>query len=462
MSSVTEQLEKNNKTTICAIATAPGRGGVGIVRVSGPLALSIGESSTGITLINRHAHFCDLVDDNGKTIDQGIALYFKGPNSFTGEDVFEFQGHGGPVILDLILKRFLSLGAVLAKPGEFSERAFLNDKLDLTQAEAIADLIEANSVQAAQNAVQSLKGEFANHIDTLVEALTQLRLYVESAIDFPEEEIDFLNDGVVLDKLVTLIKNTEKVFHIAQQGAALREGMKVVLAGKPNAGKSTLLNALTEKDVAIVTDIEGTTRDTLTEHIHIDGMPLHITDTAGIRDTKNEVERIGIERAWKAIEESDRILLLVDAADFNTESIKKEWAAFFNRKALTSKLTIVVNKIDLCGAPPKLDPNLALELIPLSAKSGIGLDVLKQHLLTTMGLNNSIESAFSARRRHLDALQRALDLMMQAKDQLELSAAGELMAEDLRLAQDQLGEITGKLHPDDLLGKIFSSFCIGK
>ncbi|MBX2849690.1 MAG: tRNA modification GTPase, partial [Acidiferrobacterales bacterium] len=249
---------------------------MGIVRVSGPLSRDIARQATGIELKERHAHFCSAITKNKQEIDQGIALFFKGPNSFTGEDVFEFQGHGGPVVLDLIVKRFIELGATLAKPGEFSERAFLNDKIDLTQAEAIADLINASSVQAAQNALHSLKGEFAQHIDKLVEELTHLRLYVESAIDFPEEEIDFLNDGVVTEKLKTIIEQTLRVFKQSEQGSLLREGMKVVLAGKPNAGKSTLLNALAERDVAIVTDIEGTTRDALTEHIHINGMPLHI------------------------------------------------------------------------------------------------------------------------------------------------------------------------------------------
>lgn len=454
--------ELYSSTTICAIATAPGRGGVGIVRVSGPKAKLISEQATGFKLKDRYAHFCEVLNAENHTLDQGIAILFRGPHSFTGEDVFEFQGHGGPVILDLIIKRFLELGAVMAKPGEFSERAFLNDKIDLTQAEAIADLIEASSTQAAQNALHSLKGEFAQHIDHLVEQLTQLRLYVESAIDFPEEEIDFLSDGIVAKKLADVIDKTESIFSLAQQGAVLREGMKVVLAGKPNAGKSTLLNALAEREVAIVTDIAGTTRDTLTEHIHIDGMPLHITDTAGIRETSNEVERIGIERAWQAINDSNQILLLVDAAEFNSTHIQGEWPDFFERPELHSKLTIVINKVDLSSDELVTSEFDSDRLLRISAKSGFGLDQLKSHLLNTMGLTNLNESTFSARRRHLDALNKALDFMLQARSQLELSAAGELVAEDLRVAQDLLGEITGKLHPDDLLGKIFSSFCIGK
>lgn len=460
------ELLPTSSTTICAIATAPGRGGVGIVRVSGPLAYHIGSQCTALPeLKDRHAHFCELTNKSNDAIDQGIALFFKGPNSFTGEDVFEFQGHGGPVILDLVVQRFLECGAELAKPGEFSERAFLNDKMDLTQAEAIADLIEASSIQAAQNAIHSLKGEFAQRIDQLVDRLTQLRLYVESAIDFPEEEIDFLADGVVADKLDIVLRQTLDVFKLAKQGSVMREGMKVVLAGKPNAGKSTLLNALAERDVAIVTDIAGTTRDVLTEHIHIDGMPLHVTDTAGIRETENEVERIGIERAWKAIEESDRILLLIDASLLTAsnpyDEIKTAWPDFFSNEALVQKLTVVLNKADV---QEKLNPEQLTEanFFLISALSGNGLSALKQHLLSVMGITGSTEGQFSARRRHLDALERALSFIEQAKLQLELNVAGELVAEDLRLAQDQLGEITGRLHPDELLGQIFSSFCIGK
>ena len=462
--------------TICAIATAPGRGGVGIVRVSGPLSRNIARQATGIELKERHAHLCSVITKNKQELDQGIALFFKGPHSFTGEDVFEFQGHGGPVVLDLIVKRFIELGATLAKPGEFSERAFLNDKIDLTQAEAIADLINASSVQAAQNALHSLKGEFAQHIDKLVEELTHLRLYVESAIDFPEEEIDFLVDGVVTEKLKAIVEQTLRVFKLAEQGSLMREGMKVVLAGKPNAGKSTLLNALAERDVAIVTDIEGTTRDALTEHIHINGMPLHITDTAGIRETENEVERIGIERAWRAIHDSDQILLLADARELESErallQLQKEWPDFFLEPELKSKLTIVINKIDLANKKSN-DSKLNfgntdkentddLNLLFISAKSRQGLPELKDYLLKTMGLSHSTEGAFSARRRHLDALNSALDHLREAQNQLELHVAGELVAEDLRLAQNALGEITGKIHPDELLGKIFSSFCIGK
>jgi len=460
---------QHTSDTICAIATAPGRGGVGIVRVSGPKALNIATQCLHITPKPRYAHLSDFYDQHNTVIDQGIALFFPNPHSFTGEDVFEFQGHGGPVILDTIVEQCLLLGARLARPGEFSERAFLNDKLDLVQAEAIADLIDASSKQAARQALNSLRGAFSNEVDTLLEQLTHLRLYVESAIDFPEEEIDFLSDGIVETKLNTLATQVITVLHSAKQGVVMREGMKVVLAGRPNAGKSTLLNALVERDVAIVTDIAGTTRDTLSEHIHIDGMPLHIIDTAGIHETNNKVEKLGIERAWNAINDSDRILLLLDASD-TLQRPYDDWKQFFDQPELKSKLTLIYNKADL--AEYSVAPaNDSTQPVPgqeepvsllLSAKSGAGIDTLKTHLLSVMGISQTTEGQFSARRRHIDALQQTLAHLEQGKHQLEGYAAGELLAEDLRLAQQSLGEITGKLSPDELLGKIFSSFCIGK
>lgn len=447
--------------TICAVATAPGRGGVGIVRVSGPLAKHISGQITQNNLFTRKATYCEFHGENHQILDQGIAIFFEGPHSFTGEDIVEFQGHGGPVVLDTIVERCLKLGARLARPGEFSERAFLNDKMDLTQAEAIADLINASSKQAATQALNSLRGAFAQEIEKLFNQLTQLRLYVESAIDFPEEEIDFLADGAVQNKLQALLGGTHNVLLQAKQGSIIRDGMKVVLAGQPNAGKSTLLNALAQKDIAIVTDVAGTTRDTLTEHIHIDGMPLHITDTAGLRDTDDHVEKIGIDRAWQAIDNADRILLLIDASEFQHANQQQQWAAFFDDKRYRSKLTLVLTKVDLTPIET-LEPVNDIVTIPLSVPIGLGLQALKRHLLSTMGIENTLESNFSARRRHLDALKRCLTHLEQGKEQLEQASAGELLAEELRLAQDALGEITGKLSSDDLLGKIFSSFCIGK
>jgi tRNA modification GTPase len=448
--------------TIAAIATAPGKGGVGIVRISGPKVNQIAEAITTQPLTPRMAHYGGFIDEGGDAIDEGIALLFPGPNSFTGEDVLELQGHGGPVIMDLLLRRVMQLGARLARPGEFSERAFLNDKMDLAQAEAIADLIEASSEQAARNAVHSLQGSFSNKINDLVEALIQLRIYVEAAIDFPEEEIDFLGDGRVAGDLISIIDKLEAVQRQAQQGAIMREGMQVVIAGRPNAGKSSLLNALAGRETAIVTDIEGTTRDVLREHIHIDGMPLHIIDTAGLRESPDEVERIGIERAWAEIEKADRILLMVDSTTSDSLDPHEIWPDFIDRLPDPSRVTLVCNKIDLSGKTEGLLENNGQTVIGLSAKADVGIDTLKQHLKHCMGFTGSTEGGFTARRRHLDALERAHTLLLTGQDQLQGMGAGELLAEDLRQAQNALGEITGDFTPDELLGRIFSSFCIGK
>jgi len=447
--------------TIVAIATATGRGGVGIVRVSGPGAANIGRRICGGPLQPRHAHYRPFYQAGGELLDEGIALFFPGPHSFTGEDVLELQGHGGPVLLDLLVKETLALGARLARPGEFSERAFLNDKLDLAQAEAIADLIDASSEQAARSAVQSLNGAFSERIQTLVEALIALRIYVEASIDFPEEEIDFLSDGKVAQDLHSIIERLEQVFAQAHQGSLLREGMQVVIAGRPNAGKSSLLNALSGRDTAIVTHVEGTTRDVLREQIHIDGMPLHIIDTAGLRETPDEVEKIGVERAWKEIHQADQILLLVDSQSTEATDVRDIWPEFTKQLPDPNKLTLIRNKIDLTGETPGLrQENPAC--IALSATSGQGLDSLTEHLKAIMGYSNTGESQFSARRRHLDALERARQALEAGREQLQEHAAGELLAEDLRLAQNCLGEITGQITPDQLLGRIFSSFCIGK
>ena len=336
--------------TIVAQATAPGRGGVGIIRVSGPKAAEVALAVTGRTLKPRYAEYLPFKDESGVELDQGIALFFPNPNSFTGEDVLELQGHGGPVVMDMLIKRILTLAGVRpARPGEFSERAFLNDKMDLTQAEAIADLIDASSEEAAKSALKSLQGQFSKRIHTLVESLIHLRIYVEAAIDFPEEEIDFLADGKVSADLQAIIDNLNAVRQEANQGAIMREGMKVVIAGRPNAGKSSLLNALSGKESAIVTDIAGTTRDVLREHIHIDGMPLHIIDTAGLRDASDEVEKIGIERAWEEIAQADRVLFMVDGTTTDATDPQDIWPDFVDRLPDSMGMTVIRNKVDQTG-----------------------------------------------------------------------------------------------------------------
>ncbi|MGK9066420.1 tRNA uridine-5-carboxymethylaminomethyl(34) synthesis GTPase MnmE [Stutzerimonas chloritidismutans] len=449
------------RDTIAAVATAPGRGGIGVVRVSGPRARPIAITLSGREPVARHAHYGPFHADDGEVIDEGLLLFFLGPHSFTGEDVLELQGHGGPIVLDMLLNRCVELGARLARPGEFSERAFLNDKLDLAQAEAIADLIEASSAQAARNAVRSLQGEFSRRVHQLTEKLIQLRIYVEAAIDFPEEEIDFLADGHVLSLLEGVRQELAAVLREAGQGALLRDGMNVVIAGRPNAGKSSLLNALAGREAAIVTDIAGTTRDILREHIHIDGMPLHIIDTAGLRDTCDEVERIGVERAIRAIGEADRILLMVDATTH--ESAEALWPALLQTRPEPSRITVIRNKADLTGETPSLKTSEEGQVtLSLSARSGDGLELLREHLKACMGFDQTAESGFSARRRHLEALRHAADHLAHGQAQLTLAGAGELLAEDLRQAQQALAEITGAFSSDDLLGRIFSSFCIGK
>jgi len=450
--------------TIAAIATAQGRGGVGIVRVSGPLAARVAQAVVGKLPTPRYAHYGPMVDEQGEVLDEGLALYFPGPHSFTGEDVLELQGHGGPVVLDMLLQRCLQAGCRLARPGEFSERAFLNDKLDLAQAEAIADLIEASSAQAARNAVRSLQGAFSKRVDNLTEQLIGLRIYVEAAIDFPEEEIDFLADGHVLKLLDNVRSELSTVMREAGQGALLRDGMTVVIAGRPNAGKSSLLNVLAGREAAIVTDIAGTTRDVLREHIHIDGMPLHVVDTAGLRDTEDQVERIGVERALKAIGEADRVLLVVDATAPEANDAFALWPEFLQQLPDPAKVTLIRNKADLSGEAVTLrhseDGHVT---IALSAKAdGEGLQLLRDHLKACMGYEQTAESSFSARRRHLESLRQASACLEHGRDQLTLAGAGELLAEDLRMAQQALGEITGAFSSDDLLGRIFSSFCIGK
>ncbi|SDK23179.1 tRNA modification GTPase trmE [Ferrimonas sediminum] len=449
--------------TIVAQATATGRGGVGIVRISGPNTEALAQTLLGRIPRTRYAEYLPFKDHQGMELDQGIALLFKAPNSFTGEDVLELQGHGGPVVLDMLQRAIIATGlARSARPGEFSERAFLNDKLDLAQAEAIADLIEASSEQAARSALKSLQGEFSGKVTELVEQLTVLRIYVEAAIDFPDEEVDFLSDGKISADLQNVQDQLADVRASARQGALMREGMKVVIAGRPNAGKSSLLNALAGRESAIVTDIAGTTRDVLREHIHIDGMPLHIIDTAGLREASDEVERIGIERAWEEIHQADRVLLMVDGTETSETQPEQIWPEFIERLPSDMGLTIIRNKVDLTGEAQLTDDDHRYPLFKLSAKTGDGLEPLKQHLKACMGYQGSAEGGFMARGRHLEALARADEHLLMGREQLEVFQAGELLAEELRLAQQALTEITGEFSSDDLLGRIFSSFCIGK
>ncbi|WP_394204934.1 tRNA uridine-5-carboxymethylaminomethyl(34) synthesis GTPase MnmE [Shewanella waksmanii] len=449
--------------TIVAQATAPGRGGVGIIRISGDKASDVAMAVLGHLPKTRYADYCDFKHQNGDVIDQGIALFFKGPNSFTGEDVLELQGHGGQIVLDMLIKRVMEVDGIrIAKPGEFSEQAFMNDKLDLTQAEAIADLIDATSEQAAKSALQSMQGEFSTQVHDLVEKVTNLRLYVEAAIDFPDEEVDFLSDGKIAGSLNGIIEQLDDVQRSAKQGAIIREGMKVVIAGRPNAGKSSLLNALAGKESAIVTEIAGTTRDVLREHIHLDGMPLHIIDTAGLRDTTDTVEQIGIERAWAEINSADQVLFMVDGTTTDAVDPHDIWPDFIDRLPNNLGVTVVRNKADLTGEPMASSHEAGQHIFRLSAKTGKGVDELKDHLKSLMGYQSNLEGGFIARRRHLEALDLATSHLLLGKEQLEVYQAGELLAEELRMTQLALSEITGKFTSDDLLGKIFSSFCIGK
>jgi len=447
----------NPTDTIAAIATPPGRGGIGIVRISGPNAAAIAYELTGHTPRPRRAQLRAFQDEEGGALDTGLVLYFPGPDSFTGEDVLELQGHGGAVVMDMLLKRVLELGARQAKPGEFSERAFLNDKLDLAQAEAIADLIDSGSEQAARAALRSLSGEFSSRVEMLVEHLTVLRAYVEAAIDFPDEEVDFLTEGAVAGRLAAIRNDFEDLADAASQGSLMREGLTVVIAGRPNAGKSSLLNRLAGHDAAIVTDIPGTTRDLLRERIDIDGLPLHLTDTAGLHESGDAVEQEGVRRAWNEMEKADRVLLVVDSA----LGLTAEDRDILERMPRALKPTVIYNKIDLTAQRPAEDELDGVPSIWLSARTGQGIELLRAHLKRVAGYQQAGEDGFSARRRHLDAMRRAREHLEEAARHVE-RRAGELLAEELRLAQLCLSEITGEFTSDDLLGKIFSSFCIGK
>lgn len=449
--------------TIAALATPIGRGGIGVIRVSGPKSFSIAQAILKRKTIRaRHAYYLPFYDNDSHEIDRGVALFFKAPNSFTGEDVLELHAHGGPIVLDRLLKELFLHGARIAKPGEFSERAFHHNKMDLIQAEAIADLINASSEQAARSALASFQGEFSKRIHRLNDQLTGLRTYIEAAIDFSDDDIDFIKDHEVANKLDEAIQALEKIHQTAKQGSLLREGMSVVIVGKPNVGKSSLLNCLSGKDSAIVTDIAGTTRDVLREYIDLDGMPLHIIDTAGLQKTDDLIEKEGIRRTWNEVEKADKILFLVDGTQTTALSPEAIEPELFAKLSPSQSITIIRNKIDLTGEKPHIEKKGALDIVFISAKEQLGIDLLRAHLKNFMGFHPSIEGVFLARRRHLEALKQARECLFSAKKLLGNQAAIELIAEELRQAQRPLFEMTGELTSEDLLGKIFSTFCIGK
>lgn len=448
---------KGAPETIAAVATPPGRGGIGIVRISGPRVAEIARALLGALPQARQAVYQSFRDPSDGPIDTGIALYFPAPGSFTGEDVLELHGHGGPVVMDLLLASVLRLGARAAGPGEFSERAFLNGKLDLAQAEAIADLIDSDTQQAARSAHRSLQGQFSRRIRDLTDGLTDLRAFVEAAIDFAEEEVDFLSQTDLEAGIERIGSQLEAIIAGAYQGALLRDGMTVVIAGRPNVGKSSLLNALAGHDSAIVTELPGTTRDVLRERIQLDGMPVHVLDTAGLRDTEDQVEKLGIQRAWDAIAHADAILLVVD----DRHGLGEAEEAILRRLPQAPEPLIVHNKIDLTGRQPALSEEPFGEALYVSARTGEGIDILNEHLKGMMGFTGEA-GTFMARRRHLEALRHARQWLDAAAGHLLVERAGELVAEDLRQAQQHLGEITGEVTSDDLLGRIFASFCIGK
>lgn len=456
----------SSSSPIVAIATAPGRGGIGVIRVSGKELDALIQTLFGRTLQARHAHFLPFKDAQGEAIDEGIALFFKGPHSYTGEDVLELQGHGGPAVLRRLLDRCLEAGKDqglrLAEPGEFTQRAFLNDRLDLAQAEAVADLIDASSEAAARSAVASLSGVFSNNVNALADRIIHLRMLVEATLDFPEEEIDFLEKYQAAATLQGIQDELERILQHSRQGAILREGLQVVLAGQPNVGKSSLLNALAGEDVAIVTDIAGTTRDRVMQLIHIDGIPLHIVDTAGLRETEDTVERIGIARTWDEIAKANVIVHLLDARNPQDELD----SAITTRLPSHVPVLRVYNKIDLLTAEQQAAlpaQESGATVLPISARKDIGLDTLRRTLLDIAGWNPGSESPWLARERHLRALERAeYHLSLAAEHATHSDQVLDLFAEELRLAHLDLCSITGEFSSDDLLGEIFSSFCIGK
>lgn len=441
--------------TIAAIATAPGRGGIGAVRISGPQAAKIAAAVLGDIPKPRHAALRNFLGEKGDILDQGIALYFSGPQSFTGEDVLELQGHGGTAVMQMLLNRCLSLGARLAEPGEFTRRAFLNEKLDLAQAESVVDLIDAASEEAAKSAMRSLNGEFSVEVRRLVDQLIDLRMLVEATLDFPDEEIDFLEAAHAFERLAEIRSQLGQVKATARQGSLLREGMHVVLIGQPNVGKSSLLNRLAGEEVSIVTEVPGTTRDAIRQHIQIEGVPLHLIDTAGLRETEDRVERIGISRTWSAVEKADLAVLLVDVGHGLTGADQE----IVRQLPPGMKVVRVFNKIDVHSLAPKVETIPPYIDVYLSAKAGTGIDLLKQELLRIVGWQPAGEGIYMARERHLRALGEAeqhLDGASANRGQLEF------LAEELMLAQKALGTITGEFTADDLLGEIFSRFCIGK
>ena len=440
--------------TIAAVATARGQGAIGVVKISGPLASRIADTVACKTLAPRQAYYLALQNRDGKPIDQGIAIYFAGPDSYTGEDVLELQAHGNGFVLDELLDTAIAAGARLAQPGEFTERAFLNNKMDLAQAEAVADLIESNSREAARAAVESLRGEFSKGVAAIRDQLIDARVYIEAALDFSEEEIDFLADRELAERLINLNHSIERLLARATEGRLMRDGITVVIVGAPNVGKSSLLNALTGEDSAIVTDVPGTTRDLLREIIVIDGMPVHIVDTAGLRETDDKVEREGIRRARKQIDNADHILAVREAGQGTDQDLLQGLPD-------DVPVTWVFNKTDLLdGNSTEADD--VPDTLYLSAKTGQGIDQLRMHLKQAAGFTSTPEGAFMARRRHIDALQAVQQFGLSASSHISGTGAGELAAEDLRMAQDQLNLITGAFSSDDLLGEIFGRFCIGK
>jgi tRNA modification GTPase len=441
--------------TIAAIATAPGRAGIGVVRVSGPAVLNIAAAVVDRKLLARVATLCNFLEAESAILDRGIAIFYSAPHSYTGEDVLELQGHGGLAVLQLVLRRCLDLGARPAQPGEFTQRAFLNDKLDLAQAESVADLVDASSAAAARGAMRSLAGEFSGRVGQLNEALIELRSLVEATLDFPEEEIDSLERTGVLEKLSRLQKGVTTLLAEAEQGRILRDGAKVVLIGEPNVGKSSLLNRLAEEEVAIVTEIPGTTRDPLRYELAIEGVPVHVVDTAGLRDATDAVEKIGIQRAWREIHQADLALLIVDATVGITDASLK----ILSELPDSLKKIIVFNKIDLLKRAPAEAQTVSGIEIGVSAKTGDGLNLLRTALLRSIGWQPTEEGIFSARERHIQALRESEGSLNRAATE---PGSLELMAEELRLAQQSFANITGKFSADDLLGEIFSRFCIGK